>query len=122
MYIYEVLVYYYIRMKNDNISRRSANYRFTIDPTSEADKLRVKHLRAVTALKNKWRKTANFETRLVITVKPRLGIDSKFKALYGRGGPFWGDSRQGNYKMEHATRADVYVYSRRVNPWGDNNY
>ena len=122
MYIYEVLVYYYIRMKNDNILRRSTNYQFTIDPTSEADKLRVKHLRAATALKNKWRKTANFETRLVITVKPRLGIDSKFKALYGRGGPFWGDSRQGNYKMEHATRADVYVYSRRVNPWGDNNY
>ena len=122
MYIYEVLVYYYIRMKNDTILRRSANYQFTIDPTSKADKLRVKHLRAATAFKNKWRKTANYPTRLEVAVKPRLGVDSKFKALYGRGGPFWGDSRQGNYKMEHATRADVYVYSRRVNPWSNINY
>jgi len=113
VYIYEVLVYYYIRMKNDNISRRSANYQFTIDPTSKADKLRVKHLRAATALKNKWRKMFDL-ARLEVVVKPRIGIDSKFKALYARdGGHLYWNSRQGNYKMEHATRADVYVYNRR---------
>ena len=110
-------------MKNNNILRRSANYQFTIDSTSEADKLRVKHLRAATALKNKWRKRANCPTRLEVAVKPRIGADSKFKALYARdGGHLYWNSRRGNYKMEHAARADVYVYSRLVNPWGDNNY
>jgi len=84
---------------------------------SESDKLRLKALRAATVLKNKLRADRSF--RLEVAVKPRLGVGSKFKALYGRGGPFWGDSRRGNYKMEHATRADVYVYSRQVNPWSN---
>jgi len=120
VYIYEVLVYSYLRMKNDNKARQSTAYRFTIDITSEADKIRLKALRAATALKNKLRDDRS--VRLEVAVRPRLGVGSKFKALYSRKGPFWADARQGNYKMEHATRADVYVYTRRVNPWGNNNY
>jgi hypothetical protein len=101
-------------MKNGNISRRSTNYQFTIDIESNVDKVRLRELRMITALKNRWRVKGKFSSREEVIVRPRLGRNSKFKPLYSNTGPLRIGARQGNYKMEHATRADVYLYYRRV--------
>lgn len=88
------------------------SYLFTIDIASNVDKVRLRELRMITALKNKMAAKGKLGFRQCVAVKPRLGRNSKFKALYSNTGPLRTEARQGSYKMEHATRADVYVYIR----------
>ena len=90
---------------------RTDSYHFTVD-NDPAGHVKISALRGEIKTFNAFRKRVGLHGRFRVMLHGRLGKNSPYGHLYRRGGAHWVDAVNGNIRLEHASRIDVYVNRR----------
>ena len=96
--------------------KRTDNYLDTVDLNSPEAYTLIDQYRRAVRLSNRLFKSKGDPTRHFLRVRGRLGKDNPHAHLYRQGGPLHRSSAQ-DIKLEHSTRADLYVGRRSTYRW-----